>query len=169
MLLAGISSITNFFMLSFRLRPRELRIRLGEYDLRFPNETRALEFKVVEIRMHKGYIAMTYTHDIAILKFTPPTIFNTYIWPVCLPPVGAVFERKSATVIGRSHVLKMSECNKNYFKKRSLFDLELILASTDIKIDLYGLYVICFHCLPTFNFIRSKKIRGIFIRKSSEM
>ncbi|KAL7301191.1 hypothetical protein TKK_0006161 [Trichogramma kaykai] len=84
----------------FRNKPRELKVRLGEYDLRFPNETRAIDFRVVEIRIHRGYVHTTYKDDIAILKIHKPTIFNTYIWPICLPPVGAVFENKRATVIG---------------------------------------------------------------------
>ncbi|XP_023246420.1 proclotting enzyme-like [Copidosoma floridanum] len=83
-----------------RRKPRELTIRLGEYDLRYPNETRALDFKVVEIRIHNGYVPSTYRNDIAIVKVHRPTVFNTYIWPVCLPPVGANFENKQATVIG---------------------------------------------------------------------
>lgn len=56
---------------------------------------------MIEIRIHKGYVATTYKHDIAILKIHRPTIFNTYIWPICLPPVGAVFENRRATVIGK--------------------------------------------------------------------
>jgi hypothetical protein len=90
-----------FLFLFRRKRPREITIRLGEYDLRYPNETRALDFKVIEIRIHAGYVSTTYKHDIAILKIHRPTIFNTYIWPVCLPPIGTAFENKQATVIGK--------------------------------------------------------------------
>lgn len=89
---------------------------MGEYDLRYPNETRALDFKVVEIRIHKGYVPTTYKHDIALVKIHRPTIFNTYIWPICLPPVGAVFENRRATVIGKQ---------KKFPKKKFTFKFEL--------------------------------------------
>lgn len=29
-----------------------------------------------------------------------PTTFNTYIWPICLPPVGETFENEVAIVAG---------------------------------------------------------------------
>lgn len=88
-------------MSSDSYKPRDFLVRLGEYDLSSPNETRALDFRVTEIRIHAGYGPTTYANDIAILKIHRPTIFNTYIWPVCLPPVGAVFENKQATVVGK--------------------------------------------------------------------
>ncbi|XP_058797839.1 venom protease-like [Phymastichus coffea] len=84
----------------WRYKSKDFRVRLGEYDLRFPNETRALDFRVVDFRIHPDYSPSTLDNDIAILKIHRPTIFNTYIWPICLPPVGAIFENKQATVVG---------------------------------------------------------------------
>ncbi|XP_023288494.1 proclotting enzyme, partial [Orussus abietinus] len=78
----------------------DIKVRLGEYDFTKADETRALDFNVVDIRIHEDFNRNTYEHDIAILKLHRPTTFNTYIWPICLPPVGLTFENKSAIVTG---------------------------------------------------------------------
>ena len=83
-----------------RWRTRDITIRLGEYDFRNFSETRSFDFKVAEIRMHRDFNDGTYENDIAIIKIHRPTIFNTFVWPVCLPPVGVTFENKTAIVIG---------------------------------------------------------------------
>lgn len=97
--------IKDEIFIHFRIKPKHIFVRLGEYDLRYPNETRALDFNVTEIRIHKDFIKSTYAHDISIVKIVRPTIFNTYIWPVCLPPVGVHLDNKQATVIGKFALL----------------------------------------------------------------
>ncbi|KAJ8681912.1 hypothetical protein QAD02_017704 [Eretmocerus hayati] len=82
------------------LKPRQIKVRLGEYDLQRPNETRSLDFNVSDFRIHKRYTMSTYANDIAILKLRKPTPFNTYIWPICLPPANANYELKDAVIIG---------------------------------------------------------------------
>ncbi|XP_015592174.1 proclotting enzyme isoform X2 [Cephus cinctus] len=84
----------------YRYKAREIIVRLGEYDFSVPEETRSLDFRVTEIRQHLDFNPFTYEHDIAILKIHRPTIFNSYIWPICLPPTGLSFENKSAIVTG---------------------------------------------------------------------
>lgn len=53
-----------------------------------------------EIRQHVDFDMATYENDIAILKILRPALFNSYIWPLCLPPVGDTWEGKSAVVVG---------------------------------------------------------------------
>ncbi|XP_003705965.2 venom protease [Megachile rotundata] len=83
-----------------RLQREDIKVRLGEYDLMSEEETRARDFAVSEIRVHPEYDSTSYANDIAIVKLHRPTVFDTYVWPVCLPPVGDTFENKSAVVIG---------------------------------------------------------------------
>lgn len=75
-------------------------MRLGEYDFESTEETRALDFSIVEISIHPDFDMATYENDIAVIKMHRPTIFDSYIWPVCLPPVGRSFENESAIVTG---------------------------------------------------------------------
>ncbi|XP_011646667.1 LOW QUALITY PROTEIN: transmembrane protease serine 6-like [Pogonomyrmex barbatus] len=84
----------------YRYKPRDITVRLGEYDFTTSEETRAMDFMVSEIRMHRDFKQNTYENDIAIIKIHRPTVFNSYIWPICLPPIQQSFEHKNAIVIG---------------------------------------------------------------------
>ncbi|XP_011872054.1 PREDICTED: proclotting enzyme-like [Vollenhovia emeryi] len=84
----------------YRYKPRDITVRLGEYDFTTSEETRTLDFAVSEIRIHRDFKLSTYEHDIAIIKINRPTAFNSYIWPICLPPVQQSFENKNAVVTG---------------------------------------------------------------------
>jgi hypothetical protein len=55
----------------------------------------------VDIRVHLNFSFQTYENDIAILKMDRQTAFNSYIWPVCLPPPGPDFENMTAIVTGK--------------------------------------------------------------------
>ncbi|KAI4496409.1 hypothetical protein M0804_000219 [Polistes exclamans] len=81
-------------------KTRDIRVRLGEYDFTRTDETRELDFAVVEIRVHRDFDSTTYENDIAIIKIHRPTPFNSYIWPICLPPIDQTFENKTAFVTG---------------------------------------------------------------------
>ncbi|KAK2579335.1 hypothetical protein KPH14_008287 [Odynerus spinipes] len=81
-------------------KPRDIRVRLGEYDFTTSDETRALDFSVTEIRVHRDFDPATFENDIAIIKIHRPTTFNSYIWPICLPPIDQTFENKTAIVTG---------------------------------------------------------------------
>jgi serine protease 56 len=85
---------------SNRIRIQDLFVRLGEYSFEMANETRARDFRVSEIRQHVDFDASTYENDIAILKLLRPSLFNSYIWPICMPPTFDNFEGKKAVVIG---------------------------------------------------------------------
>ncbi|XP_076677168.1 chymotrypsin-C [Andrena cerasifolii] len=84
----------------YKTNPRDIKVRLGEYDFSSPDETRALDFAVLEIRVHRDFDYISYENDIATVKMRQPTVFNSYIWPVCLPPVDQTFENRNAVVTG---------------------------------------------------------------------
>lgn len=42
----------------------------------------------------------SYQNDIAILKLLRPSVFNSYIWPICMPPMEEDWARRRAVVIG---------------------------------------------------------------------
>lgn len=83
-----------------RTNLRDIKVRLGEYDFSSPDETRSLDFSVLEIRVHRDFDYISYENDIAMVKMRRPTVFNSYIWPVCLPPVDQTFENRDAVVTG---------------------------------------------------------------------
>ncbi|XP_034179310.1 venom protease [Osmia lignaria lignaria] len=83
-----------------RYERKDVRVRLGEYDFDTSEETRALDFAVSETRVHQDFDPVSYENDIAIVKMHRPTVFDSYVWPVCLPPIDQTFENKSAIVTG---------------------------------------------------------------------
>lgn len=85
---------------SNRIKIQELYVRLGEYSFETANETRTRDFRVAEIRQHADFDTATYENDIAILKLLRPSLFNSYIWPICMPPAGENWDGKRAVVIG---------------------------------------------------------------------
>ncbi|XP_045454513.1 proclotting enzyme-like [Melitaea cinxia] len=83
-----------------RWKASELFVRLGEYDLVRTNDSRSYNFRVIEIRQHEFFDKSNYHNDIAILKLHRAAVFNTYVWPICLPPRGLQLENEIATIIG---------------------------------------------------------------------
>ncbi|XP_030746277.1 trypsin-like [Sitophilus oryzae] len=79
---------------------QEIRVRLGEYDFSKSNETRFRDHAVAEIINHEDFVSGTYENDIAVVKLTQPTTFNSYIWPICLPPIDLNYENENAIVAG---------------------------------------------------------------------
>ncbi|KZC11080.1 Proclotting enzyme [Dufourea novaeangliae] len=84
----------------YRFGHRDIKVRLGAYDFAAPEANRALDFAVTDIRVHRDFDQTTYENDVAILRMHRPTVFNEYIWPVCLPPIDQTFENKNAIVTG---------------------------------------------------------------------
>ncbi|XP_035453235.1 venom protease [Spodoptera frugiperda] len=83
-----------------RWKAEELFVRLGEYDMKRTNDSRTYNFKVSEIRQHEAFQIANYKNDIAILKLERPAVFNTYVWPICLPPPNLQLTDEPVTVIG---------------------------------------------------------------------
>lgn len=84
----------------FSYNKNELTVRLGEYNYKELNETRARDFRVDEIRSHVDFDETTYEHDIALLKIHQQVLFNSYIWPICMPPTEDTFEGYVGIVTG---------------------------------------------------------------------
>ncbi|XP_055908011.1 venom protease [Eupeodes corollae] len=78
----------------------DIFVRLGEYDFELFNETRSRDFRVNSIIHHIDFDAQTYQNDIALLRVERPALFNTYIWPICIPPPGENWEGWNAIVTG---------------------------------------------------------------------
>lgn len=103
-------------LLLVRFRPQDIKVRLGEYDFATSEETRAVDFTISEIRVHPDFAFDTFANDIAIIKLYLPTVFDSYIWPVCLPPIGQTFEYKDAVITGILSVFAVPvSCSRHYF------------------------------------------------------
>lgn len=79
---------------------QDVRVRLGEYDFRRPNETRYKDFKIKNLLIHPEFEQATYENDLAIILLDSPTPFNSYIWPICLPPLNVNYTDKMVVVAG---------------------------------------------------------------------
>lgn len=85
---------------TYKYTAEEIFVRLGEYDFRVFNETRFRDFRVADVRSHIDFDGTTYENDISILKLQRATLFNSYIWPVCMPPSGESWETYQGVVTG---------------------------------------------------------------------
>lgn len=83
-----------------KIKKEEMFVRLGEYNTQLLNETRARDFRISNMVTHIDYDPLTLENDIGLVRVERPTIFNTYIWPVCMPPVGESWEEKMGIVTG---------------------------------------------------------------------
>jgi len=88
--------ITAAHCVLFR-KPEEIYIVLGEFDVSI-EEANEVYRNVSAILSHPGYKWWTSEYDVALVKLSQPlTMFNKYIYPVCLPlkselpPVGTQF------------------------------------------------------------------------------
>uniref|UniRef100_A0A182QS33 Phenoloxidase-activating factor 2 n=1 Tax=Anopheles farauti TaxID=69004 RepID=A0A182QS33_9DIPT len=82
------------------LKLNQFVVRLGEYDFKQYNETRYRDFRVAEIRAHADFDQISYENDIAMLKLIQPSFFNSYIWPICMPPLDDTWNGYQAVVTG---------------------------------------------------------------------
>lgn len=85
---------------TFSYNRNDITVRLGEYKFSTPDETRYRDFRIIDIRHHVEYDESTYENDIAIVKLHQSVLFNSYIWPVCMPPSGDTFEGWNGVVTG---------------------------------------------------------------------
>lgn len=78
----------------------QIKVKVGEYNFNEAGETLDSTYTLASMKYHEGYSTKTYENDIAILKLDRPVTFNKSVYPICLPPKGAVFANKRAFVIG---------------------------------------------------------------------
>lgn len=82
------------------MNQQDVKIRLGEYDFRKPNETRYKDYTIKNLVLHPEFELATYDNDVAIILLDRPTTFNSYIWPICLPPLNIDYTNKTVFVAG---------------------------------------------------------------------
>ncbi|XP_062136285.1 venom protease [Drosophila sulfurigaster albostrigata] len=82
------------------IKKDQLFVRLGEYNTHQLNETRARDFRIASMVLHVDYDTHNYMNDIAMIRIERPTLFNTYIWPVCMPPLNEDWSGRNAIVMG---------------------------------------------------------------------
>jgi hypothetical protein len=105
----GGSVITEYHILTaahctLGLTADEIRVRLGEYNFAQANESRSVDHIVESITDHEDFDKATYANDISIIKLRTATSFNSYIWPICLPPIDRDFVNEVAIVAGWGQV-----------------------------------------------------------------
>lgn len=89
-----------------------LTVRLGDYDIKTPHETRHVEKRVRRVVRHRGFDMRTLYNDVAILTLNEPVEFTETIRPVCLPSGSNLYANRQATVIGWG---SLREGNKIFF------------------------------------------------------
>jgi len=79
-----------------------LKVRLGEYQIKTTGETELFESDAERVVRHKGFSQQTLHTDVAIISLkTPVPVNQPHISPVCLPPQGGQsYAGQTATVIG---------------------------------------------------------------------
>ncbi|KAL4112622.1 hypothetical protein QTP88_016371 [Uroleucon formosanum] len=75
-------------------------VRLGEYDFTTDNETQYIDYRVAAIRLHPDYDHATHANDIALVRMNRPTIYNSFIRPICLPKTNMEVYSRNAVVAG---------------------------------------------------------------------
>lgn len=77
-----------------------LTVRLGDYDIRTPNEVKHVERRVKRVVRHRGFDMRTLYNDVAILTLDQPVQFTETIRPICLPAGAKLYFDQMGTVIG---------------------------------------------------------------------
>lgn len=77
-----------------------LTVRLGDHNIKVPNEVRHVERRVKRVVRHRGFDSRTLYNDVAILTLNDPVEFTEQIRPICLPSGSQLYSGKYATVIG---------------------------------------------------------------------
>ncbi|KAG7201683.1 hypothetical protein KM043_004411 [Ampulex compressa] len=68
-----------------RMQARQLRVTLGEYDLKRPEVPQARIEDVVNIIMHPEHRCGKYINDVALLELARPIAWTQSVQPACLP------------------------------------------------------------------------------------
>lgn len=76
-------------------------VLLGDYDLKRPDESKSRAFSVTQLIIHEDFDVTTYENDITIMVLNSTTVYNSFIQPACLPPLGPRFINTTAVVTGQ--------------------------------------------------------------------
>ncbi|CAL4064834.1 unnamed protein product, partial [Meganyctiphanes norvegica] len=69
-----------------KVRPEQLLLRLGEFDLKRADEPHGFVERIVQIiDAHPQFDVNTFEYDLALLRFYEPVNFQPNIIPVCIP------------------------------------------------------------------------------------
>lgn len=84
---------------------RQLRVTLGEYNLKGPENPSAREENILNTYIHPGYKCGFYENDIALLETLHPITWSQSVKPVCLPanfggPDYSTFNGENAVTAG---------------------------------------------------------------------
>ncbi|KAK2581517.1 hypothetical protein KPH14_005176 [Odynerus spinipes] len=84
---------------------RQLRVTLGEYNLKGPETPAAREESVINAVVHPGHRCGRYVDDIALLELARPITWSESVKPACLPaasgkPGYRAFEGENAVAAG---------------------------------------------------------------------
>lgn len=80
-------------------------VRLGEYDFTTNNETKYIDYRVTDIKLHPDYDPATHGNDIALVRLNRYTLYNSFIRPICLPKTNMEVYKKAAVVTGEKNYL----------------------------------------------------------------
>lgn len=89
----------------YRYTKNDIVVRLGEYDFTINNETSYIDYRVSDIRLHPDYDHATHANDIALIRLNRPTIYNSFIRPICMPKTNMEIYKRTAVVAGENKLL----------------------------------------------------------------
>ncbi|KAG8201099.1 hypothetical protein JTE90_028769 [Oedothorax gibbosus] len=68
------------------MRPRQLRVRLGDYDLTTDADgATPVDVEIESVIKYKGFDLRTFQNDVAILLLKTEVVFDKHVFPICLP------------------------------------------------------------------------------------
>lgn len=83
-----------------RFAASSITVRLGEYTFDTADKTGIHDYPAKSVTPHAGYNTTTYVNDIAIITLPEAAMFNSNVWPICLPPPGPLYVNEVSTVTG---------------------------------------------------------------------
>lgn len=101
----------------------QVRVHLGDHNIRSTTEVQHTEKKVKRVVRHKGFDARTLYNDVAVLTLDSPVEYTHNIRPICLPGSERSYGGMYGTVIGWG---SLRESMSLYSLKKSYDSLELI-------------------------------------------
>lgn len=101
-----------------KLRPVDVIVLVGAYDLTSKNERGVLQRNVSEIYVHPEWNSQSenYDADLAVLLLSESVTFSDYIQPVCVPSDDTVIDGASGSVVGWGFTENENRANLQFIK-----------------------------------------------------